>query len=122
MELALLQPGKSGAGDRWRQHALLRAYALALLRREGEREAGRSAHAAWYAGQMRAADDEQRYYQMLPEIEQLRHAFAWAIDNHLAQAQDMIVGSFELMTGFGFTGRAPRLVPAGAGGGAGAGR
>ncbi|MCL6542173.1 MAG: hypothetical protein K6T87_16575 [Roseiflexus sp.] len=90
---ALLQ--RSGAG-RWRQHSLLRGYALALLRREGEYDAAAARHAAFYADAMRAADDAQRFYEVLSDYAQLRHAFAWAIENDLELAQDLVASTANL--------------------------
>jgi hypothetical protein len=91
---------RAGSG-RWRQHALLRGYALALLRREGEHEAAAARHAALYNEAMRAADDEQRFSQMLPEYPQLRHAFAWAVENDLGRAQSLIANAANLQAAFG---------------------
>jgi len=62
---------------RWRQHALLRSYALEQETAE-ERLAWGERHARHYLAQMRAADDAQTYYTMRPELPNLRHAFAWA--------------------------------------------
>ncbi len=64
--------------ERWQQHSLLRAYALALLRRAGEEDAGRERHAAVHLALMRDADDRQQYHIMLPDYPQLRCAFEWA--------------------------------------------
>ncbi|WP_448540073.1 NB-ARC domain-containing protein, partial [Roseiflexus sp.] len=96
---ALLQ--RSGAG-RWRQHSLLRGYALALLRREGEHEAAAARHAAFYAAAMRAADDAQRFYEVLGDYAQLRHAFAWAIENDLELAQDLVANTANLQKAHGY--------------------
>ncbi|NWG20907.1 MAG: hypothetical protein HXY39_11355, partial [Chloroflexi bacterium] len=87
------QPGQP---SRWRQHRLLRGYALALLRREGEHEAAAARHAAFYAAAMRTADDAQRFYEVLGDYAQLRHAFAWAIENDLELALDLIANTANL--------------------------
>lgn len=55
-------------GGRWRQHALLRAFGLALLRAAGEVDQQGAAHARAYTAAMTAADDEQRYYALLPAL------------------------------------------------------
>jgi hypothetical protein len=60
--------------ERWQQHLILHAYALALLRRAGAEDAARRAHAEAFLSAMREADDKQVYYLMLPEYAQLRHA------------------------------------------------
>jgi hypothetical protein len=90
---ALLEAGDAG---RWRQHSLLRGYALALLRREGEHEAAAARHAAFYVAAMRTADDAQRFYEVLGDYAQLRHAFAWAIENDLELALDLIANTANL--------------------------
>jgi tetratricopeptide (TPR) repeat protein/protein-arginine kinase activator protein McsA len=97
---ALLEAG--GDDDRWRQHSLLRGYALALLRREGEYEAAAARHAALYAAAMRAADDAQRFYEVLSDYAQLRHAFAWAIENDLELAQDLVANTANLQQAHGY--------------------
>jgi hypothetical protein len=97
---ALLEAG--GDDDRWRQHSLLRGYALALLRREGEHEAAAARHAAFYAAAMRTADDAQRFYDVLGDYAQLRHAFAWAIENDLELAQDLVADTANLQQAHGY--------------------
>jgi protein-arginine kinase activator protein McsA len=96
---ALLEAGDAG---RWRQHSLLRGYALALLRREGEYDAAAARHAAFYAAAMRAADDAQRFYEVLGDYAQLRHAFAWAIENDLELAQDLVASTANLQQAHGY--------------------
>ncbi|MCZ7569273.1 MAG: NB-ARC domain-containing protein [Ardenticatenaceae bacterium] len=90
-----------GQPSRWRQHSLLRTYALALLRVAGEHEAAAARHAALYNEAMRRADDEQRSYQMLPAMPQLRHAFGWAIEQDLERALNLIANCADLQAGFG---------------------
>jgi protein-arginine kinase activator protein McsA len=97
---ALLEAG--GGDGRWRQHGLLRGYALALLRREGEHEAAAARHAAFYAAAMRTADDAQRFYDVLGDYAQLRHAFAWAIENDLELAQDLVASTANLQQAHGY--------------------
>jgi tetratricopeptide (TPR) repeat protein len=97
---ALLEAG--GDDDRWRQHSLLRGYALALLRREGEHEAAAARHAAFYAAAMRTADDAQRFYEVLGDYAQLRHAFAWAIENDLELALDLVANTANLQKAHGY--------------------
>jgi tetratricopeptide (TPR) repeat protein len=96
---ALLEAGDAG---RWRQHGLLRGYALALLRREGEHEAAAARHAAFYAAAMRTADDAQRFYDVLGDYAQLRHAFAWAIENDLELALDLVANTANLQKAHGY--------------------
>ena len=98
-----------GSPSRWQQHILLRAYALALLRRAGEEDAAHRHHAEIFSSAMRKADDEQRYYEMLPEYPQLRHAFEWAMDvetgrRHVSafeMAQDIAAYAANLQAQFG---------------------
>jgi hypothetical protein len=95
--------------SRWQQHILLRAYALALLRRAGEEDAAHRHHAEIFSSAMRKADDEQRYYEMRPEYPQLRHAFEWAMDvetgrRHVSafeMAQDIAADAANLQAQFG---------------------
>lgn len=86
---------------RWRQHGLLRAFALALLQEAGEAEAMAAAHARGYAAAIRAADDEQRYHELLLALPQLRHAFAWAVANDLELALEIAGGCYHLQQQFG---------------------
>jgi len=88
--------------ERWKQHPVLRDYALALLRQANEEEATRQKHAAMFAATMRQADDEQKYYVMLPDYAQLRHAFEWAIEHDLGMAQTIITATMDLQKQFGF--------------------
>jgi len=98
---ALLTRG--GAAGRWQQHALLRGYALALLHRSGGYEETAAQHAQVYSEAMRTADDGQRFYTMLPEAPQLRHAFAWSVKNDLDRAQRLIGDCAELQAAFGLS-------------------
>ena len=86
--------------ERWQQHSLLRAYALALLRRVGEEDGGRERHAAVYLALMRDADDRQQYYIMLPDYPQLRHAFEWATEHNLSLAQALASNTANLQAAF----------------------
>jgi hypothetical protein len=95
---ALLERREGGA---WRQHGLLRAFALALLGDAGETDAAASAHARAYAGAMRRADDAQCFYEMLPSLPQLRHAFEWAVANDLDLALDIAANCANLQKQFG---------------------
>jgi hypothetical protein len=95
---ALLERREGGA---WRQHGLLRAFALALLRDAGETDAAAAVHARAYAGAMRRANDAQCYYEMLPSLPQLRHAFEWALANDLDLALDIAANSANLQKQFG---------------------
>ncbi|QLQ07152.1 MAG: hypothetical protein HZY76_14615 [Anaerolineae bacterium] len=89
-------------GGVWRQHGLLRLRRGAAARR-GERDAAAAAHARAYRDAMRTADDEQRYYQMLPALPQLRHAFEWAVVNDLELALDIAANCANLHAQFGLT-------------------
>jgi len=95
---ALLERRGGGA---WRQHGLLRAFSLALLADAGETDAAAAAHARAYAAAMRSSDDAQRYYEMLPSLPQLRHAFDWAVANDLDLALDIADGCRNLHVQFG---------------------
>jgi hypothetical protein len=86
--------------QRWRQHTLLRAYALALLRRAGEQESAREIHAETYSQRISEADDHQEHYRMLDEYPQLRHAFDWAIEHNIELAQDLAVNAANLQAAF----------------------
>ena len=88
-------------GGLWRQHALLRAFSLALLRDAGETDAAAAAHARATMDAMRRADDAQRFYEMLPALPQLRHAFAWALPNDLDLALDIAANCATLQKQFG---------------------
>lgn len=88
-------------GGVWRQHGLLRAFGAALLRDAGERDRAAAAHARAYGDAMRAADDEQRYHEMLPAMPQLRHAFQWAVANDLELALSIAANCANLQKQFG---------------------
>lgn len=107
VELGLLNQAKGvpllSAGElsaRWQQHSILRAYALALLKKEGEEEAARKSHARTHTELMREADDRQTYFLMLPDYPQLQHAFAWAIDHDLDLAQRLAGHTANLQSTF----------------------
>ena len=85
----------------WRQHALLRGYCLAWLHAAGEYEQTAYRHAVAYNAAMREADDAQRYYQLLPGMAQLRHAFTWAVNADLDLALDLVANCANLMAAFG---------------------
>jgi hypothetical protein len=88
-------------GGVWRQHGLLRAFGAALLRDVGERDQAAAAHARAYGDAMAAADDEQRYHQMLPAMSQLRHAFEWALANDLELALNIAANCSNVQQQFG---------------------
>jgi hypothetical protein len=90
------------ADERWQQHLLLRDYALALLRQAGEEETTRRKHAEIFSNAMQESDDAQKYFVMLLEYEQLRHAFEWAIVNDVEIAQTLITKTMDLQKQFGF--------------------
>jgi hypothetical protein len=98
VDAALLSRVKGG---RWTQHGVLRGYALALLRRDGSQEKAAARHAQIYDEAMREADDAQRFALMLPAIPQLRHAYAWAVQNDLPQALRFINNCANLQAAFG---------------------
>lgn len=102
---ALVERAAEGGG-RWRPHALLRSLALALLRAAGEEEAAAHAHARAYADAMRAADDAQRYHELLPVVPQLRHAMQWAQANDLELALAIAENSANLQKQFGLVAEA----------------
>lgn len=90
-------------GQRWQQHALLRGLALALLRQQGEGDRAAAAHARAYDEAMRAADDAQRYFELLPALPQLAHAFDWAAANDLNLALNIAANCANLQKQFGQT-------------------
>lgn len=96
-EAALLE----AAGNGWRQHAILRAYALALLRTAGEHDEAAAQHAALYTAAIKRAADQQYAYMILPALPQLRHAFAWAIERNLGCALELLSQCAELHATFG---------------------
>ncbi len=85
---------------RWRQHPLLRAYALALLHREGEYEAAAATYAQTYLSLTAAADKGGDYARIVPEAPHLRHAATWAIANDLDLALDLIAASAAMQAAF----------------------
>jgi hypothetical protein len=101
VELGLLNRYEQpNPGTSWQQHTLLRAYALALLNREGEKEAAHTLHAKIYNDLMGQADDQQIYYQMLSDYPQIRHAFAWSIENDLDLALSLAGNTANLQAAF----------------------
>lgn len=85
----------------WKQHALLRALALALLGETGEVDAAAQGHARAFGDAMHRAERKQHYYQMLPSVSQLRHAFAWAVENDLDLAQKIAENCANMQKQFG---------------------
>jgi tetratricopeptide (TPR) repeat protein len=85
---------------RWRQHSLLRGYALALLRACGEEDEVAARHAGGYLQAMRQADDAQQYYLLLADYPQLQHAFRWAITQTPDVALDLIANCANLQGTF----------------------
>ena len=83
-------------GGRWRQHALLRAYALALLRRAGEEEAARAAHFAHYAAEY--GDNERnrpeaspgRHARIAADFDDIHHALEWGFASAPEAACDLL--------------------------------
>lgn len=86
--------------ERWQQHGLLRAYALALLGREGEQENARQRQARAFSSLMQGADDRQQRYLLRLDYPQLRHAFEWACEHDLGLAQDLAANTAELQAAF----------------------
>ena len=76
---SLLERAEDG---RWRQHTLLRVYALALLQREGEDTAARDRHFAWHAAEYGDAEHNRpeaapgRHGQIAADFDNIRHALA----------------------------------------------
>ena len=91
---------RTGKG-RWKQHGVLRSYALALLHRAGDYEDAAAAHAHIYEEAMREADDRQSFAAMRPDLPQLRHAFEWAATNNLSYALGLVNTSASLQEAFG---------------------
>ena len=87
----------SRAGDeRYSQHALLRAYALAWLKREGEEAAARGRHFVYYASEY--ADEErnwgytepERPNQVTADFENIRHGLEWAFESEPEAGCDLV--------------------------------
>ncbi len=85
---------------RWRQHPILRAYALALLRRKGEYDQAAATYAQTYLRLMMDADATGAYARMAPESPHLRHAATWAIENDLDLALNLIAASADMQAAF----------------------
>jgi hypothetical protein len=90
----------------WRQHGLLRSFALALLHDAGEQEAAAAAHARAYAAAIRTANDAQRSHELLPAMPQLRHAMTWALANDLELALTIAENCANLQKQFGLVAEA----------------
>ncbi|MBX2998251.1 MAG: tetratricopeptide repeat protein [Caldilineaceae bacterium] len=88
-------------GQHWQQHGLLRSLGWALLRQAGETEAAAAAHARAYDRAMAAADEAGRYYELLPALPQLAHAFEWAVENDLDLALNIAANCANLQKQFG---------------------
>jgi hypothetical protein len=97
----LMRQEAAGRPTRFRQHTVLRAYSLALLRRAGEHDKAATRYAAFYGDAMRKADGAGRFHEMLPELGHLRHAFSWAVGNDLAFAQRLLVNTSRMARNFG---------------------
>lgn len=103
-KLRLVDFGADGeSDDDYRQHALMRGYALARLDKEGERAAASEKHARTYAAAMGAADADQTIHTMRTSQPQLRHAFDWALESDLALALDLTTATYNLFAAFGDT-------------------
>jgi hypothetical protein len=101
VELGLLNRlEQPSLGVFWQQHTLLRSYALALLRKAGEDESGRTLHANIYNEFVQEADDRQTYHLMLPDYPQIRNAFEWALEHNLELALDLAANTANLQTAF----------------------
>ena len=87
-------PSPSGRGEtRYGQHALLRGYARALLRREGELGAAQRQHFEHYAarhGDFDANNDEDRHPAIQADFEDLREALAWGWEHDPTRAVDLV--------------------------------
>jgi len=99
-ERSLLTRTPTANLPRWYQHSLLRAYALALLCREGEEQIARAAHATVYLDLIRRADQEQRHYELLTDYTQLAHALEWSLNHDPGLAQRLIEATAPLQEQF----------------------
>jgi hypothetical protein len=86
----------SGRSGQWRQHSMLRSYALSL-QDNSERLQWAERHAEYYLARMREADNENQFYRMAPELPNLRHVFDWAVQEGLGLAQDLLGYSADLL-------------------------
>ncbi|MBL8166385.1 MAG: TIR domain-containing protein, partial [Anaerolineae bacterium] len=92
---APLQPerGWGEVSSRFALHPLLRAYARALLLREGERDAAQEPHFAWYAllhGANRDHTDIDYLRAITPDFENLDAALRWGFDAQPTPACDLL--------------------------------
>jgi nucleoside phosphorylase len=100
-ERGLLSRLDAKTGDvRWQQHSLIRAYALMLLRRDGEEAEARRNHAELHLTAIRYEAADQGSYRLLPDYQQLEHAFEWAVENDLQMAQDLAGFTADIQTSF----------------------
>ena len=84
--------------DRWHQHTILRSYALEQ-QTKAEQYEWAERHATYYLEAARRADDAQRYYELAPELPNLRRAFTWAVGEGraLALAQGLLSNCANLL-------------------------
>jgi tetratricopeptide (TPR) repeat protein len=78
---------------RYRQHALLRAYARALLYRAGELDDAQRRHFEHFAalyGDYDANNDEDRHPAIQADFEDLREALAWGWEHDPTRAVDLV--------------------------------
>ena len=86
------------AEGRWTQHALLRAYALALLKRAEEEAVARGLHLEFYRAQVDYWIDERHEFAPLePDLAQYRHAFAWARDHAPAALVAFVISGSQFL-------------------------
>ncbi len=80
------------SAGRYSQHALLHAYALALLQREGELEAARRRHFEHYAGlhgDYNANNNEERHPAIQRDFDNLLAALSWGYEHDPIPAVDL---------------------------------
>ena len=84
---------------RWAQHAILRAYALGLLEREGEAAWARGLHLTHYQRQAEYWIGEKLDVSPLdPDLAQYQHAFRWARDHEPGRLVDFVVAAYQFLS------------------------
>ncbi len=93
VDLALL----SAAGEgRYGQHALLRAYALALLQAEGDEATARGRQFGYYASEYadetrnRGYSEPERPNQITSDFDNIRHGLGWAFESAPDEGCDLV--------------------------------
>jgi tetratricopeptide (TPR) repeat protein len=87
--------------SRWRQHSLVRWYALALLVEAGDDDSARREHGKAYLSLLDFAASRHADHEMLTDYGQIAHGFDWSIDHDLVLAGALADRSVNLQERFG---------------------